>query len=79
MPPHAKSAAPHSPAYRRRVEIPIYSFEKHQRLKETAPLYSPHILILEGILALNDPRILKMLDMKVVSMNLRWKSRAHTK
>jgi uridine kinase len=55
--------------YSRRVEIPVYSFEQHQRLKETNPLYSPSVLILEGILALNDPRILEMLDMKVASPN----------
>ena len=50
---------------RKRVDIPIYSFEQHQRQKETLEIYSPHVIILEGILALNDPRILEMLDMKV--------------
>lgn len=50
---------------RRRAEMPIYSFVKHQREKETTSVYSPHVLILEGILALHDPRILELLDMKV--------------
>ena len=50
---------------RKRTEIPVYSFEQHQRLEKTIPIYSPHVVILEGILALNDPRILDMLDMKV--------------
>ena len=49
----------------RKVEIPIYSFTKHQREKETTPLYPPRVLILEGILAFTDPRIFDMLDMKV--------------
>jgi Phosphoribulokinase / Uridine kinase family len=49
----------------KRTDIPIYSFAQHQRQKETMSIYSPHVVILEGILALNDPRILEMLDMKV--------------
>lgn len=32
---------------------------------ETTSIYSPHVLILEGIFALYDPRILELLDMKV--------------
>lgn len=28
-------------------------------------IYSPHVLILEGIFALHDPRILELLDLKV--------------
>lgn len=43
----------------------MYSFEKHQRLDKTTSLYSPHVIVLEGILSLNDPRILEMLDLKV--------------
>ncbi|EKD21625.1 uridine kinase [Drepanopeziza brunnea f. sp. 'multigermtubi' MB_m1] len=31
----------------RRAEIPIYSFAKHAREKETTSIYSPHVLILE--------------------------------
>lgn len=50
---------------RRRTDIPVYSFEKHQRLEKTISLYSPHVIVLEGILALHDPRIMEMLDLKV--------------
>ena len=50
---------------RRRAEIPVYSFADHQRLPKTTTIYSPHILVLEGILALHDPRILRMLDLKI--------------
>ncbi|QSZ34225.1 hypothetical protein DSL72_005815 [Monilinia vaccinii-corymbosi] len=49
----------------KRAEIPIYSFSKHAREKETTSIYSPHVLILEGIFALYDPRVLELLDMKV--------------
>lgn len=50
---------------RKRAEIPIYSFAKHSRLEKTTSIYSPHVLVVEGIFALHDPRVLKLLDMKV--------------
>jgi uridine kinase len=49
----------------KRAEIPIYSFEQHQRQEKTVSIYSPHVVILEGILALQDPRVLDMLDLKI--------------
>ncbi|RMZ87852.1 hypothetical protein DV736_g4918, partial [Chaetothyriales sp. CBS 134916] len=50
----------------KKAEIPVYSFSQHQRLNnKTISIYSPHVVILEGILALNDPRVLAMLDMKI--------------
>lgn len=49
----------------RRAEIPIYSFEHHRRLDKTDSLYSPHVLILEGIFALYDQRILDLLDLRI--------------
>ncbi|KAL5334512.1 uridine kinase family-domain-containing protein [Aspergillus crustosus] len=49
----------------KKVDIPVYSFVEHQRQTHTTPLYSPHVLILEGILALHDPRIMKLLDVKI--------------
>ncbi|KAK1775725.1 uridine kinase family-domain-containing protein [Copromyces sp. CBS 386.78] len=49
----------------KRAEIPVYSFEKHARLDRTTAIYSPHVLILEGIFALYDPRVLELLDMKI--------------
>jgi len=45
--------------------IPVYSFEKHARLDKATTIYSPHVLILEGIFALHDQRVLDMLDLKV--------------
>ncbi|KAH3909422.1 uridine/cytidine kinase [Parastagonospora nodorum] len=47
------------------AEVPIYSFEKHARLDKTTTIYSPHVLILEGIFALHDPRVLELLDLKI--------------
>jgi uridine kinase len=49
----------------KRAEIPVYSFAEHARLDRTTTIYSPHVLILEGIFALHDPRILELLDMAV--------------
>ena len=50
---------------RRRADIPVYSFERHQREEKTIPIYSPHVLVLEGIFALYDPRVLEIVDMKI--------------
>ncbi|KAF2497103.1 uridine-cytidine kinase-like protein-like 1 [Lophium mytilinum] len=47
------------------AEVPIYSFEKHARLDKTISIYSPHVLILEGIFALHDERVLDLLDLKI--------------
>lgn len=49
----------------RRAELPIYSFEHHRRQDKTDSLYSPHVLILEGIFALYDQRILDLLDLRI--------------
>ncbi|KAK0259679.1 Uridine kinase [Friedmanniomyces endolithicus] len=48
-----------------KTEIPVYSFEKHARLERTTTIYSPHVLILEGIFALHDEQVLDMLDVKI--------------
>ncbi|KAI1824467.1 uridine kinase [Xylaria intraflava] len=49
----------------KRAEVPVYSFEKHQRMHETTAIYSPHVLILEGIFALYDPRVMDLMDMRI--------------
>jgi uridine kinase len=51
--------------YSKKADIPIYNFSKHNREKETTTIYSPHVLILEGIFALHDDRVLDILDLKV--------------
>jgi uridine kinase len=50
---------------RKKADIPVYSFEKHARLNKTTTIYSPHVLILEGIFALHDQRVLDMLDLRI--------------
>jgi len=47
------------------AEVPVYSFEKHSRLPQTTTIYSPHVLIVEGIFALHDQRVLDLLDLKI--------------
>ncbi|CAI7612479.1 unnamed protein product [Penicillium glandicola] len=49
----------------KKANIPVYSFAEHQRQSHTTTLYSPRVIILEGILALHDPRIVEMLDVKI--------------
>jgi len=43
----------------------VYSFSEHQRLGETKYLYGAAIIIAEGILALHDPAMRALYDMKV--------------
>ncbi|RDX57400.1 armadillo/beta-catenin/plakoglobin [Lentinus brumalis] len=51
----------------RQSNIPIYSFTEHQRLDETKYLYGASIIIVEGILALHDPALRKLYDLKASS------------
>ncbi|KAF5327151.1 hypothetical protein D9619_004898 [Psilocybe cf. subviscida] len=45
--------------------IPVYSFAEHQRLAETQYLYGATIIIAEGIMALTDPALRALYDLKV--------------
>jgi len=47
------------------IEKPIYDFENHNRRKETITVQPKEIIILEGILILNDARIRDLLDIKI--------------
>ncbi|KAM0474864.1 hypothetical protein ACHAPX_007385 [Trichoderma viride] len=49
----------------KRAEIPVYSFAQHARLEDTTSIYSPHVLVLEGIFALYDPRVRELCDMAI--------------
>ncbi|CAK1357952.1 Uridine kinase [Cercospora beticola] len=49
----------------KKTDIPVYSFEKHARVDKTNTIYSPHVLVLEGIFALHDQRILDLLDLRI--------------
>ncbi|MCF6465650.1 uridine kinase [Clostridium sp. Cult2] len=47
------------------IEKPIYDFEQHTRKKETITVYPKEIIILEGILILNDDDIRNLCDIKI--------------
>jgi uridine kinase len=49
----------------RAVELPLYDFKHHTRLGETRRTEPTPIIILEGILIFNEPRLLKEMDIKV--------------
>ncbi|TFY70473.1 hypothetical protein EVG20_g2532 [Dentipellis fragilis] len=49
----------------RQTNIPVYSFEQHQRLDETKYLYGATIIITEGIMALQDPALRELYDLKI--------------
>lgn len=47
------------------IEKPIYDFEQHTRKEETITVYPREIIILEGILILNDEEIRNLCDIKI--------------
>ncbi|KAF8525854.1 armadillo/beta-catenin/plakoglobin [Hysterangium stoloniferum] len=49
----------------KQTNIPVYSFSEHQRLPETKYLYGATIIIVEGILVLQDPAMRALYDLKI--------------
>ncbi len=49
----------------RAVEMPQYSFVEHARLPETKRVEPAPVIVVEGILALYDPRLRERMDLKV--------------
>lgn len=49
----------------KKIDKPVYSFATHTRLAETQTVHPKKIIILEGILILEDQRIRDLLDIKV--------------
>lgn len=47
------------------VDIPVYDFAHHTRAKETVHQEPKEVIILEGILVLDDPRLRDLMDIKV--------------
>jgi uridine kinase len=47
------------------VRMPVYDFKRHLRLKKTIPIAGCRILIVEGILLLDDPVLRALMDIKV--------------
>lgn len=48
-----------------RVKIPVYLFCTHNRTDRQISLYGANVIIIEGIYALYDPRLLEMMDLRV--------------
>ncbi|CAM5794129.1 MULTISPECIES: uridine kinase [Brevibacillus] len=49
----------------RAIEKPIYDFKVHNRKQETVRVEPKDVIILEGMLILEDPRIRELMDIKV--------------
>jgi uridine kinase len=47
------------------IEVPIYNFSTHARMKETREVGKHTIIVLEGILLFVDPTLRKMMDIKI--------------
>ncbi|MDC7224648.1 MAG: uridine kinase [Spirochaetales bacterium] len=45
--------------------MPVYDFVHHRRTEETSIVYPTGIIILEGIMIYSDPRIRKLIDLKI--------------
>lgn len=49
----------------RAVEVPVYDFTVHNRKPETETVYPSPVIVVEGILALQDQRLRSLMDIKV--------------
>ncbi|KAJ1307658.1 hypothetical protein OPQ81_001751 [Rhizoctonia solani] len=49
----------------KQANVPIYSFTEHQRMKQRKYLYGANIIIVEGIMALQDPQLRDLYDVKI--------------
>ena len=47
------------------VSVPLYDYDKHTRSGKTVDLHQHHIIVFEGILALYDPELRDMMDIKI--------------
>lgn len=47
------------------VERPVYDYSIHNRSTETVTVYPKKVIIVEGILVLEDPRLREMMDIKI--------------
>lgn len=45
--------------------IPVYSFKLHNRTAKTTTIYGANVIIIEGIYALYDQRLLDLMDLKI--------------
>lgn len=47
------------------IERPVYSFTEHNRLSQTVTVLPAHVIILDGILILENKELRELMDMKV--------------
>ena len=47
------------------IERPVYSFTEHNRLEQTVTVSPAHVIILDGILILENKELRELMDMKV--------------
>jgi len=47
------------------VEVPMYDFSTHSRLKETKTVYPHRVIVVEGILALHYSILRELMDIKI--------------
>lgn len=47
------------------IRCPVYSYADHQRTSETELIWPSKVVIVEGILIFQDPRLREMLDIKI--------------
>jgi uridine kinase len=47
------------------IQMPVYDFRRHLRLKKTIPVTGCRIIMVEGILILDDPLLRALMDIKV--------------
>lgn len=48
-----------------KTTIPVYSFTSHNRTNKTNTIYGANVIIIEGLYALYDQRLLDMMDLKI--------------
>ena len=49
----------------RSIQCPVYSYVDHNRTDETVEVFPTKVIIVEGILIFQDPRLREMLDIKI--------------
>ena len=47
------------------IDIPVYHYVQHTRSKQTVHVEPKEVIIVEGILVLNDPRLRDLMDIKI--------------
>ena len=47
------------------IDIPVYDYVQHTRSKKTVHVEPKEVIIVEGILVLNDPRLRDLMDIKI--------------